>query len=304
LPSQMVQFYSAVYTAAGTDNIDSVTLYDGMRVVETKKIGGIRDVKTVFKCESPANKQRPYLIEVVQCDGNRAWTTPVWVARKSVPNLKWQNAGAGVSLVNTGLAAAHNIELWHSRDEHPFTLEPIEGRYCGDDEEAGFVWSIRRDHRKTILHYRWHGKPIKARAAIKGSLSYAVELNSGLRNRGSLKDDSQGNIEFETGIPISPAHAQGFAVVTDVDPERPCYAVFDFESPVKTLIGKKTELARSVIVPLNGRQTDQKPDMYTIPAMLPGGRWLKPDKEGFWTADPLGNIDEINEQDNLYPKIL
>jgi hypothetical protein len=64
---------------AGTDTVESVSLFDGMKLIETVKPGR-RDCKLTFKCAKPSEKDRPYFIKVIQKDQNRAWSTPIWVS--------------------------------------------------------------------------------------------------------------------------------------------------------------------------------------------------------------------------------
>ncbi len=64
---------------AGTDIIESVSLYDGLKLIETKKPNA-KDCSIVFDCSVPDNKERPYFIIAIQKDENRAWSTPIWIS--------------------------------------------------------------------------------------------------------------------------------------------------------------------------------------------------------------------------------
>ena len=66
---------------AGTDVIESVTLFDGMKLIE-KITPGKRDCKLVFDCPTPSEEERPYFVIVNQKDENRAWSTPIWIVKK------------------------------------------------------------------------------------------------------------------------------------------------------------------------------------------------------------------------------
>ncbi len=287
-------------TVAGTADIKSVTLYDGLTEIDSKTDIGKKDVVMKFDSCKAKEQKRPYIVEVIQFDGNRAWTTPIWIGRKSIPDLKWQMLDEKLILVNDGYGTAKDILIWHSTNEHPFTIEPIEGKYCGDDQQAGFVWNNRRNLKKTILHYRWHGEPFKAIAQVEGVLSYRVESNYSLLHRGRLKDDGNGNIEFETGKPISSVHAQGIVIVADVDPASVSQVTFKFDKKVKTFIDECIIDAKSVKIPLNGRKTNGSLNSYSIAELKPGQSWQAPFEYGFWSVDPLNKIAERNELDNLY----
>lgn len=64
---------------AGTARIERVCLFDGMKLLE-QKMPNARDCRLSFKCERPSKEERPYFITLVQEDGNRAWSTPIWIS--------------------------------------------------------------------------------------------------------------------------------------------------------------------------------------------------------------------------------
>lgn len=65
---------------AGTDIIESVSLYDGLTLIEKRLLGTAKDHQLVFHCPAPSGPNRPYLVLVLQQDENRAWSTPVWIS--------------------------------------------------------------------------------------------------------------------------------------------------------------------------------------------------------------------------------
>ncbi len=72
--------------AAGTDTIESISLFNGMNLIEKKKPGK-RDCELTFKCSPVGKDERPYYILLVQKDENRAWSTPIWIRKKSDSEL-------------------------------------------------------------------------------------------------------------------------------------------------------------------------------------------------------------------------
>jgi len=296
--------FSIEVEVAGTDLIESISLYDGLKLVAKKLPDNERDVVMSFDGLLPTSIVRPYVVAVVQKDENRAYATPIWVRRASVPDLTWQEDADGtIYLINKGTAPAEDVSIWYSETEHPFTAAAIPGRECGWEDTAGFVWTDPKDNQKTVFHYRWHGEPIKGRVTMNGLKSYAFEFNRDfLFLGGKLDDHGDGTADFATGKMYTATHSHGFDIIAEVVPDRPAFVEIALECCQITLIGEENIKADRFRVALNGRKTNQKLCIETIGVVQPGQKRMLPHKYlgTYCSADPQNTIIESDETNNLW----
>ncbi len=285
---------------AGTDVIEKINIFDGLKKVAEKSLAGKRQGTVRFEGLMPTDQRRPYIVEVVQKDENCAWSTPIWVIKKSLPQLTWQKQNDQYYLVNTGNAPAENVRITYAPDEHPLVAAGIPGRECEHNEQAGFAWTEPRSNYKTLLHYRWHGDPIKGKLTIEGAKKYEFDYNREFHFfGGELSDDKNGQVTFSLQKYQTPTHSQGFDVITEINPDEPCRAIFELQREVKTLIGDKTIESNTFTISLNGRKTNKPLKTYTIGTLRPQEKWPVPEKKGFFAANADGIIVELDKSDNL-----
>lgn len=284
---------------AGTDEIEKVSLYDGLKLIEEKNIRGEREGTVVFKCDEPGLEESAYFVEVLQKDENLAWSSPIWVRKKSIPELTWKKDNSELYLVNKGPGDAEDLEVWYSEIEHPFALNPIEGRESDKSEDAGFVWTYVRDDLRTFVHYRWVGEPLKGKLKIKGAKEYGFETNRYFHFfKGKLEDKGEGIEEFDTGPKAPPKGSKGISIIVDIDPEKICEVEFEFDRKVKTLKGAETVNDKDLKIKLNGRKTDGKLTYKKLRKLDAGEKWKAPDKRGVWSVYTSHKILKINEGEN------
>ncbi|ARN55792.1 DUF3604 domain-containing protein [Sedimentisphaera salicampi] len=285
---------------SGTDLIDKIYLYRGLEKIGEKSPQNQRDVSCVFENLQPSEDERPYAVAVIQKDGSRVFGTPVWVRKKSVPELTVVKNGDTALLCNEGNCDAEKINIMYSGFEHPFALPALEGYECGMKESAAMIWTQRWNDFKTMFHYRWHGEPIEGRIRIIGAEDYNVDFNRDfIFRKNRYSDDGKGNITFETGKMVIPSHSQGFDIMIKSRTDRKCQAVIELNRKVRTYMGPKKIVSKEVVVPLNGI-TQNRFNSYEISKISSDEKIPIDNKKGFYAVDPSMRITEVNESNNLY----
>ena len=288
---------------AGTDTIESVSLYNGLKLIE-KKTGFVgKDVKVTFKAIRPEDTLRAYTVAVVQKDENRAYASPIWVRKEALPDLVWvRNDVGGIYLYNKGKATAEAVEVMLSETDHPFTAAEIKGRECGWDDTVGFIWTTPRSGSETIFHYRWHGEPISGNIKIEGARNYEFDYNRDfLFWQGKMNDHGDGTADFTIGKTHTKTHSIGFDIVVDVDPKMPSAITLEFDDTLTTMVGDDTIMGKQLSIPLNGRTATGKARVENVGDIAAGDRWELPDEYYKWylSADPYNEIAESSENNNL-----
>ncbi len=249
------------------------------------------------------DRTHPYILEVVQVDGNRAWSSAIWVKRKTVPELEWRQAGASLELVNSGSGVAENVEIWYSPDEtaYPCASVPLK-RVPQGKETLLFAWTERVDHRRVRAHVRWYADSrLEASARIKGVRGYEILPNPSFRQSGGELDDNRmGDVEFVAPKSSQDWHKRsaGLDFEFDVGGLEPALLEVTYPRQLNTLFGDSETMQDSLRIPLNGRKTSEKL-RFTTTTLKPGERWKAPAKPGYWQADPDDRINEHNKMDNF-----
>jgi hypothetical protein len=288
--------------AAGTDFIESVILYDGIHVVAKKKFKNQRDIKCSFEGLKPSQTLRPFTVTLVQQDQNRAYSSPVWVIMKSLPELSVEKNSQGrLAVVNNGYAPAENIEVMLSPTDLAFAAASIPGREPDWEQTAGFVWTTRRDDRNIIMHYRWHGPPVEGSIKIDGAMKYEFDYNRDfIFWQGKMKDHGNGMADFSIGKTHTNTHSIGFDIDVNIKHDRPCAVEIAFSRELTTFAGEKTLRADKIKINLNGITETGTTEITAIPRLEPGDSWVLPSEYqgGFVSIDPANRIQEINEANN------
>jgi hypothetical protein len=287
--------------ASGTDAIDNVKLFRGLELLEEFRGNGQKDVTYSFACDAPTTKEQAYIIQLTQKDGNMAWSTPIWIRKKSVPELNWEIVGNRIILKNTGNATAQNVEVWFDKKEYPFTSSSILGDEPTSLEEYGFVFSDVRDNQNIILHYRWHGEPLKGTLSLHGIDEVDFDYNREfLFNKSYLKKKGDNTYDFLVNKHSLPFTGVGFDIVAKVNPDKQATIEFNFVKEVTTSVNERYLTGEKLLVPLNGRKSDKKYNLQIIDQLKPGKSKSFPLKKGYWSADPENRIIEKDESNNMH----
>lgn len=248
------------------------------------------------------DRVHPYMVEVVQEDGNRACSSPIWVARKTVPELVWQNESGALSLVNAGNAAAEQIEIAYAQDEFGFPVASTPmTRLPEIKEDLFFAWTERIDHRRLRVHLRWHGgSALSGTIQLAGIRGYELLANPAFRlSTSSLNDSRTGKIDFTFDKSAMDGHrrSMGIDFEADIDPALPNTLRVQTKRPVAILFGTSENRADALTIALNGRKTDRSIVKKTV-SLEPGETWTTKPAPGFWVADPTDRITERTKMNN------
>ena len=248
------------------------------------------------------DRVHPYVIEVVQDDGNRACSSPIWVERKTVPELVWKKGDGRLSLINTGDAVAERVEIAYAPDEFGYPVEstPL-SRLPEVNENLFFAWTERVDHRRLRVHLRWYGgSRLDGTIQISGIQGYELLENPRFKLSGSsLADSRVGDIKFTFNESVQDAHRRsvGIDMEVDIDPAVPNTLQVRTGRPVAALFGSVEKHSDEFVIPLNGRKTSDS-TVKEIISLKPGEKWTTAPKPGFWAADPNDRITERTKMNN------
>lgn len=287
---------------AGTDVITSIELYDGMRKVGEKDLGGQREGRVTFSGLTPREQERPYVVAVTQKDENRAFSSPIWVRKASVAELAFEKSSDGtVEIVNRGTAPAEGIVVTVDAREYPFAVPDMQMDYYDLPADSGLIWAEPRSNLQTILHFRWRGEPLKGSINVKGCAHYEFDFNRHfLFLGGELKEPAPGISEFSMGRDIPPL-SKGFDIVAALAPYQPNTVTLKFERAVPVMIaGRENVRLDTLEIPLNGRSSQKNLTTKVIPGLDAGARAKISNQKGYYAADPDNMITESDETNNLF----
>lgn len=290
-------------SVAGTDEIDKISLYRGLELIKEVRGNNKKDINISIECDAPDFKKRAYIIQVTQKDENMAWSTPIWVIKKSIPELAWKVDGDKIILNNLGEVPAYNIEVLRDDLEHTFTTGPISGSepQIHSVHDFGYVFSNVRDNQKSILHYRWHGKPLKGIMKISGIRDVDLDYNRPfLITKSFLRKTDENTYEFLLNEHHLEHTSVGFDIMVNINYDKPAFVEFDFEREVHTSINNKMNKGNRIKIPLNGRLSNDSFDIKVIPKLGKGKSMEFPIEKGHWSVDPFNKINEYDETNNLY----
>ena len=208
---------------AGTDIIEKIMLFKGQMLLEEKSLAPLREGTVEFKDISPTSERKAYVVAVIQKDENRAYSSPIWVKKKTIKT--------------------HQIK-------NNFIAYAIETKEPSHDLDSGFIWTTVRGDTKTIFHYRWHGQPLKADIKISGVISYEVSLCRG-SSEAELIDNNDGNFSIEMPKSHLRSYGRGFDIITHLYPDKPARVTIDYDKSITTHIGNESVIDTSVKISLN-----------------------------------------------------
>ncbi len=288
----------ATVVVSGTAPIREVSLFNGDRVLTQARPASQRDVRVAFDLPKPMPSETPYMVEVVQADRHRAWSSPIWVRKRPAPDLAWMRSADGKPLlVNAGTAPAPRLSVVGGRSSYGF-VRPAWGPEVRMREGAdGQVWLRRWSDRRATLFLALRCAPTSGTLRVTGQTEYAPEPDYALLSEGgAFRDDGNGLMEFADKI----SGGRGLAVNLTVSPRKACTATLSFTREVVLVIDGRTERAREFVIPINRVQGAPSPITLSFGILKPGERRAVPDSTLSWVADPDDSVAEINEANNLW----
>lgn len=293
---------------AGTDRIESVALYDGLHLIEKREMGALTETRLQFNLPAPGHEKTPYFVEVIQQNLHRAWSSPLWVQKKSLPDLQWElDSGGKLFLVNRGHAPAIQVSVLHADDAYPFVRLALEAKSVGTPTSGGLIWTRRWNDQKMTVLWRWKGEPLKGRVMIENYQDYRVDKSIRMLWFSTINDQGDGTIDF-TGHegrfdrsirPGEPMH-EGFDLTVRPSLDLPCSIHYEFEREVTVYLGDRMLTGQRFSIPINHLHTKSEQRIYTLDRLEAGERWEAPSSEGCWSADPRNVIQEKHEDNNLF----
>jgi len=249
------------------------------------------------------DRVHPYVVEVVQDDEHRAWSSPIWVERKTIPDLAWEDTGAQLLLVNKGPGAARDVAVAYSGSEYCRTVPSVPlTRLPAEQEDLFFVWTEQVNARLIRVHPRWYGgKPLDAVIRLRGITGYRTERSHEFRiRRGSVDDSSTGlvNVMYPQCLRNGHRKGAGLSFGIEIDPLRPNRLELTFARPVPVQFGDRRSPSESFVIPLNGRRSARPLEIKTV-SLEPGEKAVFERKVGYWEADPEDRIIEHDKVGNF-----
>ncbi|MBM3493211.1 MAG: DUF3604 domain-containing protein, partial [Armatimonadetes bacterium] len=293
---------TATVVVAGTAPISEINLFNGERVLSQARVAGKRDARVVFDLPTPKAAEMPYLVEVVQTDRHRAWSSPIWVQKRSAPDLAWKVGPKGsLILRNAGSAPTSRIVLRGHRTAYGFVRPGWKPEPKVVEGADGQVWLRRWTDTRATLFVVWRGARMDGTLRLEGHAAYDPEPFLSLFAKwsdsapgGTFRDDGKGLMEFADGS----AANRGLGVNVTVSSKRACVARLTTAREVALRVDGHTERGREFTIALN-RYADGGRTV-VVPALAPGAQYAMPDASLCWMADPDNAIAEISESNNLW----
>lgn len=293
---------------AGTDIIERVDLFDGEGIVQQQHPLEKRDVTLNFRLPAPTGRPVPYFVQVVQKDHHRAWSSPIWIGKKSLPDLAWEQTDDGtLFLINKGRAPAVNVRVVHDQRQYPFARPEVGPQTGNLEEPCGQVWLRRWSDSRATLFLHWKGSDVSYSVALNGCRSYCLEPNRGQWWHGTVDDDGRGTLKISnhggrvaTTQQLTRNEWRGIDLTLEPSGEAPCNAVLRFDHEARVYCGNESHLGKTITIPINGLVSGQPLATEEIAVLEPGERWQASDAGEFWSADPLDKIVELGEDNNLF----
>jgi hypothetical protein len=289
---------TAVVEAHGTAGISEVSLFNGDRVLSQARFANRPDVRAAFDLAAPVPEDTPYLVEVVQMDGHRAWSSPIWARKRTAPELKWERGSDGkLYLRNAGTAPALKVALRGHRSGYGFVRPGWPAAAALSKEADGQVWLKRWSDRRATLFVSWRGSKLNGSMRLTGQTAYDPEPDYALlANGGTFRDDGSGTITFADAVETG----RGFCVNLTVVPSQQCTVSLTFSRELALRMGGDIRKGTEFRIPINQYAAGNAASSIVIPALAPGARYAVPNADWCWMADPGNTIAETDEGNNLW----
>jgi len=279
----------------GTKEIDRVEIVRNGEVIYRKFCKGTQvNIKYVddFK---PRRKYNYYYVRVIQRNGSRAWSSPIWLIYENLGRLEaeFDKAYNVLTIKNSGGAELRHVKIGMfkeyrlNRSGVPKILEKT--------PYGAFFWVERKSIDEAVLRIRFKSNtPInfRGRLEIRGFEDYFVKpLNFAIVKYGGdlFTDDYKGYIEWDI-TPSSRVHrldvasVKGFDITIYIDPFKEVYATAEvFQDGERdlahTLLHETTVKEIPFKIPIN-EPKENVVEVEEIACMLPNTEVRIPFAEG------------------------
>lgn len=287
----------AVISVAGTSEIRYVNLFDGERVRTQFRPTGKRDLDLSVSLGEPAAEAQPFLVEVIQADGHRAWSSPIWVRRRSLPDLRWERTAKGRAvLVNGGSSAARSVTVVGHPSACPF-LRPFDEPYGPIPDRADAALRVvRYDDTRALVFVQY--RRLEGHLTITGLKAIQAEAGRSSPEGAGPEPVGGGRWRLRAGADTRSWQTACFDVT--IGPRKPAALVLEIGAEQTVWLQGAVQRGRKFRMPLNGMDRQVTSRTLRLPLLKPGGRWEMPVTPLIWAADPDGRIAESNEGNNLY----
>lgn len=313
----------------GTQKIDRIDLIKNGRTLYTHKGKGTTESFRHVD-EKVTSVENYYYIRVVQVDGKMAWSSPIWVTWKCLPDLKVSSTDIRVEnnciqakIHNVGNCAAENVMVRFYKEipfvkisrENPLSLKTCAGGSRVSPPFKGtLLWKERADAKTVKVSMRCRGgieeHNFSGELQITGSKKYlvypyffALDVYGG----DLFTDDGKGQIKWNVNTSST---FKGFDAIIEPDPYNNSYifvnALVDGKPvPEYTWVGANNVKRIPFRLELDSYRDDVKLGrVQKIPRLLEGENVTVrvkvkqiPNKI-FVVVDPLDVITELDEENN------
>jgi hypothetical protein len=287
---------------AGTDVIERIGLYDPDGLVQEQTLGTAREETVEFEVAKPSRPETPYVVEIVQANHHRAWSSPIWVRDAALPDLSWQPQDNGaLHLVNAGGGTAHGVNVAHHATQHPFAAPPIPHPAREETSRWAKLWTHRwNDHRATLF-FLWKDLELDGALYVEGFERYEVEMEMPQLGLFPVADDGNGRIAFTSKV--ENAHMSklvwGLNVTVDVSHRVPSRVRLELAAETELRLAEETLRVTTIELPLNGL-SEPFESRTCVGDLAPGEHWQAPSTSGLWSADPDNELLALSDSGGLY----
>jgi len=189
--------------ALGEDRIDSLEVIKNGRVIH-RVYGSGRTVSLKIIDESkPRRLYNYYYVRVIQRDGARAWSSPIWVSYTELGKLSVKTSRSSVQLLNSGSLNLRDVTVAFL-EKHP--ISEINRPVKINNKMSGvFIWTEKSSKGYDLalkVRFKSSGRPINFRGflELKGVEDYRVDpVGFAIWKYGGdlFRDDYKGYIEWD-----------------------------------------------------------------------------------------------------------
>jgi len=287
---------------SGTAPIAEVRLYCDGEVLRTWSGTG-RDMSFEGVGLAPTADERAYYVEVEQTDGEFAWSSPVWVRRHSLPDLRVVEAerdgrGVRVTVSNDGNVEARDVDVALFRGDAPAASTALRRANIDRSTSGLEIWTRRLgDGRATVFLRCRNGE-------FSGTCRWAgVERCLSMPSI-KMHDFTAGDTGAEWSCNAGPSDA-GFNLAFWFNPADSPRVLIGFEAPegAAVYLGEERVPPEPMVVHLAPSDCTEV-ESVTLPLLRPGEshsfRFKSAPAHLVVMIDPADVIEELVE-DNALP---
>jgi len=325
---------------AGTRNLDRVELYRNNSLLFARKISSPTRIEEFkYACvEPPSPAGDFYFVKVVQktpatwtspnlwskeqqkikrrtrTEVDVAWSSPIFVSRKSVAELSAELKRSGskpisLTVFNKGNTAARNFEVVCVALIPPRKEFSDRARERENNERALVVWRTGVNSTTPTLHLKWGNGHFTGTVKLKGVLRYEIKtVDFGPED--SYRDDGEGTIVWNGNT--APAGEDGLVITVLPDGRQPAIAevlVGRTRKPHLVYVGETRTDEKRVILPLETyerrvvilrKAIDKLAAGSSRELTLPAESVPDMPADFYVVIDARNSVEERDEGDNLF----